>query len=336
MELPMSNIAPALLSSAVMIVLGATVAPAPVHADQARTFVSAATGNDGGAPGSGTNVDCLRLSPCKTFTQAAVHTLANGEITVLDPGSYGAVTITQNISIINDGVGEAGILVSGGNTGIIVNAPGAAVTLRGLTIKGIGFGGGNGIGVIAAAVLNIENCTIRNLDGNTLGNGIIVQPTSGTVALTMADTTITDNAASAIMVIPSGTGSVSGSLKGVGVHSNGFAGLAVDGVSTSGTLHFAVTDSAATNNGFGFLALTGNGAGGVTELHVERSVAANNVNTGVVALNLGATVHISDSVVVGNAIGLQAANGGQIFTFGDNLVSDNTSSPGPLTPASKN
>ena len=50
------------------------------------------------------------------YLQAA----ANGEINVLDPGGFGAVTITKSISIEAAGV-VAGMLVSGAN-GILVNA----------------------------------------------------------------------------------------------------------------------------------------------------------------------------------------------------------------------
>src|SRR5262249_1761824 len=108
------------------------------QAQLARTFVAAANGNDG--------ANCDRLTPCRTFQRAHDNTLANGEITVLDAGGYGTVAITKALSIINDGVGEAGVLVSGGFTGIAI-AAGAdePVSLRGLTVKGIGFGGGNGI-----------------------------------------------------------------------------------------------------------------------------------------------------------------------------------------------
>src|SRR5262245_51520252 len=108
----------------------------PAQAQLARTFVSAAIGNDAN--------DCNRLTPCRTFQGAHDKTLANGEITVLDPGGYGAITINKAISIINDGVGEAGMLVSGGVNGVTING-GAndKVSLRGITIKGIGFGSGN-------------------------------------------------------------------------------------------------------------------------------------------------------------------------------------------------
>src|ERR687886_583519 len=89
-------------------------AAAPAEAQLARTFVSNANGNDAN--------DCSRNTPCRTFQRAHDNTLANGEITVLDPGGYGAVTITKSIGIINDGVGEAGVLVSGGANGITINA----------------------------------------------------------------------------------------------------------------------------------------------------------------------------------------------------------------------
>src|SRR5262249_31392819 len=110
----------------------------PAKAQLAHTFVSAASGNDAN--------NCDRPTPCRTFQRAHDNTLAAGEITVLDPGGYGAITISRAISITNDGVGEAGVLVSGGGTGITVNASASdTVNLRGLTIQGIGFGGGNGI-----------------------------------------------------------------------------------------------------------------------------------------------------------------------------------------------
>src|SRR5262249_9205842 len=82
---------------------------APAPAQLARTFVSAATGGDLN--------NCDRPTPCRTFQRAHDQTLANGEISVRDPGGYGAVTITKAIGIINDGVGQAGVLVSGGGTG---------------------------------------------------------------------------------------------------------------------------------------------------------------------------------------------------------------------------
>src|SRR6188474_3534263 len=79
---------------------------------------------------------CSRTAPCKTFAGAISKTAAGGEISVLDPGGFGAVTITKSISILNDYSGEAGILAAGTN-GIIVNAAATdVVLLRGIVIDG--------------------------------------------------------------------------------------------------------------------------------------------------------------------------------------------------------
>ena len=138
----MTRITPSLAVLAALLTPGLSAAPA--HAQQARSFVSG-LGSDTNAP------NCTRTAPCRTFQVAHDNTIASGEITVLDAGSYGSVTITKNISIINDGVGEAGALVSGGGVGITVNA-GAKdrVSLRGLTIKGLDPAFGNSATVMGS------------------------------------------------------------------------------------------------------------------------------------------------------------------------------------------
>src|SRR5262249_22711605 len=147
--------------------------------------------------------------PCRTFQKAHDNTIASGEITVLDAGSYGSVTITKNISIINDGVGEAGTLVSGGGVGITVNAgSNDRVSLRGLTIKGLDpiYGGSNGIKFNSGASLTIENCAIRNMNGD----GIEVLPSipaNTTLTFTMSNTFVSDNGGgNGIYVAPAGQG----------------------------------------------------------------------------------------------------------------------------------
>src|ERR1700684_2024203 len=63
---------------------------------------------------------CSRTAPCKTFAGAISKTATAGEINVLDPGGFGAVTITKAITIRSDHI-EAGVLVAGTN-GIVVSA----------------------------------------------------------------------------------------------------------------------------------------------------------------------------------------------------------------------
>src|SRR5471032_1134863 len=83
-------------------------------------------------------------APCRSLQYTHDHIVAaGGEIDILDPAGYGAITITKAISIVNDGVGTAGVQTSSGNA-ITISAgagPADAVTLRGLNIDGLGTGG---------------------------------------------------------------------------------------------------------------------------------------------------------------------------------------------------
>src|SRR6266705_5610992 len=146
---------------AVLLALCLHVASA--QAQLVRTCVSMAKGNDANA-----SSQCHCTTPCRTFATAAANTLADGEITVLDPGDYGGLTITRSISINNDSGGEASITVPGGNTGIVVNAVNGAsyVNLRGLTIQGVGFGTTTGLVFSAGLTLTMTNCVVRNHTGD--------------------------------------------------------------------------------------------------------------------------------------------------------------------------
>src|SRR4249920_42972 len=78
----------------------------PASAQATRTWVSG-VGDDANP--------CSRTAPCKTFAGAISKTAAGGEIDTLDPGGFGAVTITKPITIQPDDSKNGGILVSGTN-----------------------------------------------------------------------------------------------------------------------------------------------------------------------------------------------------------------------------
>ena len=164
--------------------LGFAFTTAPAQAQAPRTWVSG-VGDDANP--------CSRTAPCKTFAGAISKTAAGGEISVLDPGGYGAVTITKAISLINDYSGEAGILASG-TTGITVNA-GASdiIILRGLVIDGgpPATPGLNGIRFLAGGALHVEKCLIKNFAASAAnaGNGILFAPTAAS-ELYVSNTTI--------------------------------------------------------------------------------------------------------------------------------------------------
>jgi hypothetical protein len=134
---------------------------------------------------------CSRTAPCKTFAGAISKTAACGEISVLDPGGFGAVTITKSITI--DGTGTlAGILASL-TTGIIVNAAGTdVITIRGVSIDGA-CNGVRGFNILQAKTVNIEDCVIFRF----ANEGILVNETSD-LALNIRNTVIRDNAGDGI------------------------------------------------------------------------------------------------------------------------------------------
>jgi len=128
------------------------------YGQASRTFVSG-VGDDANP--------CSRTAPCKTFAGAISKTAAGGEIDALDPGGFGALTITKAITIDGGGGQVASVLVAGTN-GIVVQAGASdVVILRNLRINGIGSGI-NGIRFLSGKNLNVENCYIFGFTQNGL------------------------------------------------------------------------------------------------------------------------------------------------------------------------
>jgi hypothetical protein len=153
------------LSTAALVAGFSTAA----YSQATRTWVSG-VGNDANP--------CSRTAPCQTFAGAISKTAAGGEINVLDPGGFGAVTITKSITIRSDHI-EAGVLVSGTN-GIVVSAgPTDRVVLEGLDFEGLGTGL-NGVRFLAGKQLYIIRCAIRDFTQNGVD---VVSSTNGALAL---------------------------------------------------------------------------------------------------------------------------------------------------------
>src|SRR3712207_4704277 len=149
-----------------------------VRAQATRTWVS----------GVGDDVNpCSRTAPCKTLAGAISKTAAGGEINAIDPGGFGAVTITKSLTI-DLGSTEGGAL-AGGN-GITINAgPTDVVVLRGIDIFGVSPPS-NGIRFVAGGALHVQNCRIKRFNAAT-SVGISFAP-SGSAKLFVSDTEISE------------------------------------------------------------------------------------------------------------------------------------------------
>lgn len=279
------------------------------NAQASRTWVS----------GVGDDVNpCSRTAPCKTFAGAISKTAASGEISVLDPGGFGAVTITKSITI--DGGGIGGSILAALVNGVIVNLPNATdrVTLRNLSINGAG-NGLNGIRFIQNGRLSVENCTIFGFGGNT-GKGIDFAPTVAGASLTVRDTSIRNNAGSGIAINPTGAIAVSASISNVQVE-NSANGISVNDNSTV-TVSFSVAHKN-TSNGF----LANGSANGNPTLHLESCVASSNGTNGVRTQGAGSSprINLSNVYITGNTSSGISVGTGSVKSFGNN---HNDSNPG--------
>src|SRR5450432_3031405 len=102
-------------------------------------------------------------APCRSLQYAHDHIVAGGEIDILDPAGYGAITITKSISIVNDGVGTAGVQATSGNAITINAGAGDRVYLRGVSIDREDGAAIEGVLLHAGKSLPIVNSVVRNL-----------------------------------------------------------------------------------------------------------------------------------------------------------------------------
>lgn len=166
---------------------------------------------------------CSRTAPCKTFAGAISKTAAGGEISVLDPGGFGTVVIRKSITI--DGTGMlSSMLATTGTTGVTIDMSEvkdpslSAVRLRGLSISGMNTGA-NGINIISAGSISIEDCVIDGFKGSGIRVGagsVFVRNTTVRNNVTAGITVTAGQAAIAdVALVFNGVGST-GSVKSLG------------------------------------------------------------------------------------------------------------------------
>jgi hypothetical protein len=288
--------------------------PAPAHAQAFRTFVSG--GGDDANP-------CSRTAPCKTFAGAISKTQVNGEINCLDPGGFGALTITKSITVDCHEV-FASILNAGTNgINIAFDSFGAADVRKTVRLRNINFNGVdtglNGIritggGVITAGVVIIEDCLI---DGNFAGNARgISEERVGGGELYVSNSTVRNTGQIGILIVPAG---------------GGVAGQRIDAAFDNVRVQNATFGMVIGNNVKAMInrsVFTGNSQAGILvggglapiEANISNTVSSNN---GIGVQNSGGTVTIR---LANNDISFNGtALSGATQSFGNNRLLGNTS-----------
>jgi hypothetical protein len=285
----------------------------PMMGQATRTWVS----------GVGDDVNpCSRTAPCKTFAGAMSKTATGGEINVLDPGGFGAVTINKSMTI--DGRPFEASLLSSGVNGVNVNITSGeanpVVTLRNIQINGAGTGI-NGVNVTGAGTtklsLRLEGVTIfgvsqRGINLNptvqsevSVSNTIIqdcgtigIAAITANIKLDVSNSQIISCASDGVFITAGNVASISHSV----IHSNGAAGVVMNGANTKVT----IADSVLSRNAIG--AQGGTGAGS----------------------SAGAVLGLSNNTITGNTTGVQV-NGATVETHGNNAIRRNTTDISALT-----
>lgn len=289
------------------------VVGSPANAQASRTWVS----------GVGDDVNpCSRTAPCKTFAGAISKTAPGGEINCLDPGGFGAVTITKSLTI-NCLYTEGGVL-AGGN-GITINALSTDVVyLRGLDIFGVNPPT-NGVRFIAGGALHIEDCVIRRF--NASGSfGVSFQP-SGNSQLTITNSTIADNGSGAsgggVRIQPTGTGTARVTLQNVRIQNNANDAIRADTTgSTGGGLTLTITNSRVVSSANGINVVTA-GATPSAQVMVTDSLIALIGANALVTAGSGSSMRVGNTTITANNVGINVGAGSTIASYGDNRLDGN-------------
>lgn len=295
-----------------LFVVLALLVSAPAFAQATRTWVS----------GVGDDVNpCSRTAPCKTFAGAISKTAAAGEINVIDPGGFGAVTITKSMTI--DGQGPQSSILASGTSGVIINGAGIVVNLRNLSINGASTTAGSGIRILNAAAVNIENCIIMNFTGTgTVGRGVSIETAVANVRVTVLDSTLYNMGNAAIHSVPTAGNVV------LNVHNTRIYRGASSAIDVRNLTKATISYCDFSNNGTG---------AGVTleqtsaEANISNTILSNNQFGVLSGVGVGQTPtsRLYACTITGNTSQGLLITGGSVLSHGNNAIRGNAGNETP-------
>jgi hypothetical protein len=318
----------------VAAVSAATLLAATAASAQAtRTWVSG-VGDDANP--------CSRTAPCKTLQGAISKTASGGEISILDPGGVGGVTITKAISINGEWAGEAGVLVAGTNAIIINAGANDVVNLRGLFVEGLSTGL-SGVNILSAREVHMQDMVIRDFKSSSTnaGNGVYIQPSANSIKVTIDNSLIANNGSpttgAGVFIRPNaGAATVSVAITRSNLPGNSNGVKADNAGGGSGEIKVQIDRTSASGNlGNGFNAKSTGSA--PIQMLITNSLASNNGANGARVDGANATVTVGRSTFTNNTLGgLGLANGGTLNSYRDNysiLNGGSEASTTPVTPS---
>jgi hypothetical protein len=271
---------------------------------------------------------CSRTAPCKTFAGAISKTAEGGEIDALDPGGFGAVTITKAMTIDGTHGSGFGSILNSGVSGVVVNtvngthAADAVVILRSLYIQGASqspaAAGIHGINYIKAQRLMVYDCHIENQGTTGINMGVAATGTLFVHETDFSNVNTAINATSSVggqvAIVQASNITVQGNTNGVNLAANSFG---------------FVTDSFFARNvlgGVGNAIQVANGAtANLTHCHFFSNATAINAI-------VGSTVRVNECELFDNSVGF-GGNAASFQSGGNNKLAGNGASVTPTGPA---
>ena len=266
------------------------------------TFASAAQGSNVRSFVESTGMDtnpCTRVAPCRSFGAAIAQTVSGGAVIALDSAGYGSVTISQSITLFApEGVYAAMTAASGTVIAISGAATTDVVTLRGLSIEGVGTAS-NGVALATDNLntLRIQNCSFSGF----VTYGIDYTPNNTGSALYVSHSTFSDNG-TAIFVF-----GASGLNPTVSIdHCEATGGANAYWITQAIAL---ISNSlAAGGSNYGII-----GQGGPTQLMIDHCEISRYQKG--IASGLSALVCVSNTTVVNNTTGLLSFTSGNLLSL---------------------
>lgn len=292
-----------------MVLAGAVMlCTAPLFAQATRTWVSG-VGDDANP--------CSRTAPCKTWAGAISKTASGGVIDALDPGGFGAVTITKPITL--EGNGTLASTLASGTNGVIINITTGSnrdVVLRNILIDGSGTTLGlNGVRFLAGDSLLVEGCSIEQFSGS----GIDFEPNS-TARLNVLNTTITQMGTQGILVRPAVGGVARVSVFESNIIRN-VNGIVMQDANNS-PIAVSVSHSRVSNNNTDGIFANSTTAAGITSI-VEESEVSHNGSVALRTAGGAGRIRAANNLIFGNTTGVSAP-AGELCTFGNNRLNGNS------------
>jgi hypothetical protein len=304
------------------LLAAALVTSFAAHAQLFRAYVSSA--------GSDSN-PCSLASPCRLLPAALNAVATGGEIWMLDSANYNTTTVnvTKSVSILAVPGVVGSVVATGSAEGIIVNAPGAVVSLSNLVVVQLGYGP-MGISFVQGLSLNVNNCQVSN----ATNVGINASATGG--ILNVRDTVIRNSATGINLV-----GNVNATIERVQITGGSFGilgnpgsrativesnlsgmGTGVYAFASGGTVRMVVERTAIsqTSNGVYSEAVSG---GDIADITVRASTVTHAATAAFIVYQAGGSASIvSDgNLVAESAVAYSFSSGsGTIWTAGNNSV----------------